>query len=85
MSKTRLPLPPVQEVICQKDAAASLGVSPNTIKAMVQRGEIPAPFRLGRRKCWSRSHWRAFLEEKAGAAVRVANRDPLLSRIRGEG
>jgi predicted DNA-binding transcriptional regulator AlpA len=38
--------------LTREDLLAYLGVSPNTLRRMVARGELPRPFRVGCRQSW---------------------------------
>lgn len=60
-------------VINVREVAELLGVNARTIWRMAQRGEIPAPIRLGDRVVrWRLSDLREHLDRKAAAAVGAA-------------
>ena len=59
-----------QEVLYMPDACAMLGTTRDTIRSMVRRGELPAPFRLGKRVAWRRVDMAQALEKKAREAAK---------------
>ena len=59
----------VPQMISAKRLHQRLGVSPATLWRMVQRGDIPAPFRLSPgRVAWSEDVIREWLISRMGAA-----------------
>lgn len=40
--------------LCRAEAAAYLGISPNTFDRMVEDGRMPGPKRINSRKVWDR-------------------------------
>ncbi len=60
-------------VINVREVAELLGVNARTVWRMSQRGEIPAPIRLGDRVVrWRLSDLREHLDRKAGGSVGVS-------------
>lgn len=60
-------------VINVREVAELLGVNARTIWRMAQRGELPAPIRLGHRVVrWRLSDLREHLERKAGGDMAVS-------------
>jgi excisionase family DNA binding protein len=56
-----------------REVAELLGVNARTIWRMSQRGEIPAPIRLGQRVVrWRLSYLREYLDRKAGGGMAVS-------------
>lgn len=51
-----------QEILYIDDVAAILGKKYPAVQAMVQRGQIPAPFTLGGRSAWRRATIDAWIE-----------------------
>lgn len=71
-----------------EQAAAYVGVSPDTFRAEVKAGRMPAPIRLGRRVVWDRCALdKAFdaLSTLDQAERGALNRDPWLERLGNEG
>lgn len=64
-------------VVSVREVAELLGINVRTVWRMAQRGEIPAPIRLGERVVrWRLSDLREHLDRKAaGASVARATRE----------
>jgi predicted DNA-binding transcriptional regulator AlpA len=51
----------VDEKINQHDVAQYLGVSTKTVRALIQRGELPPPIRIGRKQFWLKDKFTRWL------------------------
>jgi predicted DNA-binding transcriptional regulator AlpA len=66
MPTPNAPLQPA--VIGLPDLAAILGSAPRTVEQLLSQGQLPRPFRIGRRRVWLRRDIEEFLEDAARAA-----------------
>jgi excisionase family DNA binding protein len=51
------------------DAMALLNLSRRTLELLIERGEVPKPFKLGKHRCWRRKDIEAFIDERAETAA----------------
>lgn len=58
----------MSELLYTEDMANKLGKSVEAVRALVRRGSLPAPFRLGRRNVWRLEDVDRWLEEQARAS-----------------
>ena len=49
-----------------KDFKALIGAGESTLRLKIARGEVPPPFRIGRKLFWSESAILTWLKEKEG-------------------
>jgi predicted DNA-binding transcriptional regulator AlpA len=66
MPTPNAPLQPA--VIGLPDLAVILGSAPRTVEQLLSKGQLPRPFRIGRRRVWLRRDIEVFLEDAARAA-----------------
>jgi len=59
----------VDEKIDQHDVAKYLGVSTKTVRALVERGELPPPIRIGRKQFWLKDKFTRWLQDGGAASV----------------
>lgn len=53
------------DVLYTEDVAERLGNSVEGVRALVRRGSVPAPFKVGRRNAWRRADFDQWLERQA--------------------
>lgn len=74
---------PEKAILDEKALATLFRVSARTVKRLVQRRELPAPARLGRRKVWMAGPVLTFLEARI-AEAEAAGKRRAGARERGE-
>ena len=58
-----------ERLLRRREVARMTGLSPSTIYAMIERGEFPAPIRVGQRmSAWAESDVQAWIEQTVRAA-----------------
>ena len=65
---------PEKTILDERQLAATISVSPRTIRRMVARFELPPPIRLGGHSVWFAGRVLAHLENAAERAAREAER-----------
>ncbi len=60
----------VQLLWSERDVAYALGVSPRTVRRLVDTDELPPPLRVGGMKRWRRSAIESWIEKRQRAARR---------------
>lgn len=60
-----------RQVLYIRDVCAMLGATRDRVRGMIDRGELPKPFRLGRRLAWRRGD----VEQAIDALAEQANRE----------
>ena len=64
----------MSDVMGIKDVADRLDRSVEGVRKMIERGNIPAPFKLGHRLAWRRVDFDQWLERKAAEAAQGVRR-----------
>ena len=62
------------KVLFEDDLADRFDVARRTIRRMIQRGELPRPFRMNGKSAWLAEHVDAHIRERAERAVKEGQR-----------
>ena len=63
-----------EDVLFEDDLADRFDVARRTIRRMVQRGELPKPFRMNGKSAWLAEHVDAHIRQRAERAVKEGER-----------
>jgi excisionase family DNA binding protein len=61
----------MDEKLDQNEVAKYLGVSTKTVRALIARGELPPPIRIGRRQFWLKDKFTQWLRDRGTIALQT--------------
>ena len=73
MTQLELGALPPGTIVFQKDLATAFDVTENTIKSLVKKNHLPAPFRVGKTPAWLAGNITAHFNRAADAAAKISD------------